>query len=323
MSVPQHDKFFWGVYQDSEEIEDDEEENDNHYPSWYDEPLVEINPYRETWVVYQTFTTIEVDDEGSVPEKTTQEIYPYLDTWQCFQSTTIVYEFEPFQDPLLQFDETLVGRVSLGIILDGGLVGEVYQTIYDSGEFNSEGLIGYTVKKILAEITVYDSLHSQPGNIYEIPEDLGTLETEAEAENPQYLLQDPENNQITNEASTSFVTDSEDVTSDTVVGDGDQDSVSLVISGNSNPSYDKPPGHLLASLSYEMVGSIATITAWSHPNWEDDAPLRKAVETMLNTLPNCIFEVQVEDDPTPFWTSFGFRSAVKGDPVLRLYLSPN
>ncbi len=319
MSVPQHDKFFWGVYQDSEEIEDDDE-NDNHYPSWYDEPLVEINPYRETWVVYQTFTTIEVDE---APVEIAQEIYPYINTWQCFQSITIVYEFEPFQDPLLKFDETLIGRTSLGIIFNSGLIGEVYQTIYDSGEFNSEGLIGYTVKKILAEITVYDSLHSQPGNIYTIPEDLGVIETEAELENPEYLLQDPENNQVTDENKVSFVLDGEEATSNTIVGDGDQDSVSLVVSGNSNPTYDKPPGHLLASLSYEILGSIATITAWSHPNWEDDAPLRKAVETMINSLPNCVFEVQVEDDPTAFWTSFGFRSAVKGDPFLRLYLNPN
>lgn len=316
MSVPQHDKFLWGVYQDSEEIEDDSDENDYHYPYWYNGPLVEISPYKETWVVYQTFTTIEVDE---APVEIAQEIFPYRETWECFQKTTIIYEFEPISEYLLQFDETLIGRLSLGIVLNSGLIGEIYQVIYDSAEFNSEGLVGYTVKKILAEITVYDSLHSQPGNIYEIPEDLGIIETEAEVVNPEYLLQDPENNEITNENSVSFVADSADATSNTVVGDGDQDSVSLVVSGNSNPSYDKPPGHLLASLSYEMVGTIATITAWSHPNWEDDAPLRKAVETMLNSLPDCIYEIQVEDDPTPFWTSFGFRSAVKGDPVLRLY----
>lgn len=308
----------WGVYQEFEEIEDSEDLEES-LPDWYSEPAVEINPYKKTWVVVQTFRVIEEEDED--PKAILENSFPYKSTWQCFQETSITYEFEAFQEEFIEFDETLVGRVSLGIVLNSGIIDNPYEIIYDSGEFNSEGLIGLTVKKILAEISVYDSLHSMPGNIYKIPEDLGVIETEAETLDPSLILDDPNNDVVSDEGGVNFVVDSPDATSNTLVGDGDTDSLSLIISGNSNPGFDKPPGHLLASLSYEIVGGIATITAWSHPNWEDDSPLIKAVKTMLNSLPDCVFEVQVEDDPTPFWTSLGFHSAVKGDPYLRYYRS--
>ncbi len=316
---PPH-KLDWGVYQEFEEIDDGLEDFEQSLPDWYSEPAVEINPYKKTWVIVQTFKVIE--EEYTELERVPENPFPHKSSWQCYQETSIIYEFEVFQDQdFIEFDETLIGRLSLGIVLNSGFFEDLYSVIYDSGEFNSEGLRGLTVKKILAEISVYDSLHSSPGDIYKIPEDLGGIQTEAESPNPQLILDDPNNNVVSNEVGINFVVDSPDATSNILVGDGDTDPLTLIVSGNSNPTFDKPPGALLATLSYEIVGGIATITAWSHPNWEDDSPLIKAVQTMLNTLPECVFEVQVEDDPTPFWTSLGFHSAVKGDPYLRFYRS--
>lgn len=322
---PQPDKLLWGVYQDFEEIEDEgaEEDEDNCLPSWYKEPILEISPYQKTWVVVQTFQVIELDSPIEVEPPAESFIHPYKETWLCHQESKVIIEFEPLEfSSFLQFDETLIGEFSLGVVLNSGLIGELISVIYDSSEFNYSGERGYTVKKILAEVKVFDSRHSQPGNIYQIPEDLGKLETEGELANPEHILEEPNNLKISNEFA-NFIVDSEGVDYSLVAGDGDQDDISILVSGNSNPSFDKPPGHLLASLSYEIVGSIATITAWSHPNWEDDAPLIKAVQTMISNLPSCIAEVQVEDDPTPFWTSLGFHSVIKGDPILRLYLIPN
>jgi hypothetical protein len=313
------EKHWWGLYQEFEEVEEEEDV----LPSWYNLPLTEIHPYPKTWVIYQTFVEVEVDEEKEL-ENYPVDLYPYFRNWQVFQDTFQTVDFQP-SDPnlFINFDETLVGRVSLGIILNSDLIGTQTLIFYDSGEFVMGGEVGFSVKKILAEISVYDSLHSSPGNVYEIPEEIGVLETESEPENPVLMIIDPVNVAIGVEHDqknlANFIVDDPLSESKVVVGDGEEDSLSLLVSANGNPSYDKPPGTLIASLSYEIVGTIATITAWSHPNWEDDSPLIKAVETMLQSLPTCVVEVQVEDDPTPFWTSLGFHSAVKGDSVLRHY----
>ncbi len=82
-----------------------------------------------------------------------------------------------------------------------------------------------------------------------------------------------------------------------------------------------PPGDLLGELSYEMVDCKVFITDWSHYNWMDDTPVRKAFKAMVNSLPAQVSEVTVRDTPHAFWTSLGFIQKKKGDQIL-VYSDP-
>jgi hypothetical protein len=85
------------------------------------------------------------------------------------------------------------------------------------------------------------------------------------------------------------------------------------------PEEDRPPGTLLGSVSYELFGTIVTITDWEHLNWQDDTPVRQAVKVILNELPDCVTEVRVLSPPYAFWTALGFVPDFKGDKYLHLY----
>ncbi len=87
------------------------------------------------------------------------------------------------------------------------------------------------------------------------------------------------------------------------------------------PSDDIPPGDLLGRIDFEVENCEVIITDWSHTNWQDDTPVRKAVKKMVNTLPENITKVSVKDQPSAFWTSLGFIRKTKNDDML-VYSDP-
>lgn len=81
---------------------------------------------------------------------------------------------------------------------------------------------------------------------------------------------------------------------------------------------DTPPGDLLGEINYEMKECKVRITDWSHYNWMDDTPVRKAFKAMVNSLPTNVNkdDISVRDTPHAFWTSLGFIQKAKGDEIL-------
>ena len=75
-------------------------------------------------------------------------------------------------------------------------------------------------------------------------------------------------------------------------------------------------GTPLGSLSYEIEGSLLTITEWSHYSWCDAAPVRKAFRALRGSIPECVTTMVVRNDPTAFWTSLGFSLPFKGSDTL-------
>ena len=84
---------------------------------------------------------------------------------------------------------------------------------------------------------------------------------------------------------------------------------------------DIPPGKLLGQIDFEVENCAVTITDWSHYNWQDDTPVRKAFKRLVNSLPDDITTVSVKDQPTAFWTSLGFVRGSKDDESL-VYSDP-
>jgi hypothetical protein len=80
--------------------------------------------------------------------------------------------------------------------------------------------------------------------------------------------------------------------------------------------FEEPDGVLLGELHYEIEGPVLTIKEWSHYNWRDDLPVRKAIEVLLNEAPDCVAVIQVKDAPNAFWVSEGFLSPFKGSEML-------
>ena len=84
---------------------------------------------------------------------------------------------------------------------------------------------------------------------------------------------------------------------------------------------DIPPGKLLGQIDFEVENCEVTITDWSHYNWQDDTPVRKAFKRLVNSLPEDITKVSVKDQPSAFWTSLGFEKGSKDDNFL-VYSDP-
>lgn len=85
------------------------------------------------------------------------------------------------------------------------------------------------------------------------------------------------------------------------------------------PDYDDDDdarGTLLGQVNYEISGANLTITDWSHYNWHNSQPVKKAVKVLINEKPDCAEVVMVENQPTPFWKSLGFECPYKGSPIL-------
>lgn len=79
---------------------------------------------------------------------------------------------------------------------------------------------------------------------------------------------------------------------------------------------NKPKGVQLGALYYEIVGPSLLITDWSHENWKDATPIRKAFESLLTEIPECVDVVSVVNRNDPFWKSLGFVSPFKGSSML-------
>ena len=91
----------------------------------------------------------------------------------------------------------------------------------------------------------------------------------------------------------------------------------IEVSRGAVPSDDNPPGKLLGELNYELRDcELLYISDWSHYNWMDDTPVRKAFKALMNSLPPTVKDVTVRDAPHAFWTSLGFIQRNKGDEIL-------
>jgi len=89
--------------------------------------------------------------------------------------------------------------------------------------------------------------------------------------------------------------------------------------GDAMPDYDDddfPSGKLLGEIHYEVSGTELTITEWSHYNWRDALPVKKAVRVLLNEVPDCVDRITVEESPDPFWKALGFVCPYKGSDIL-------
>ena len=245
-------------------------------------------------------------------------------SWQYYQQFSEIEEFVPVSLKLfLNFDEELYPRLyGLRVIPDSGSFGQPGpREIYDSA-FYSGDLRGILMTRKLARVFVYDSLASSPGILPLIPQGIGIISTDPNGAGDP-LETDPLGDDIGAEASgvlTATVNaDTGPVASDEIACDGALDGVLLEAARPSNKSDDRPPGTLLGSVSYELFNDVITITDWEHLNWMDDTPVRKAVQVILNEMPNCVKEVKVLDPPHAFWTSLGFKANYKGDSYVHFY----
>jgi hypothetical protein len=84
--------------------------------------------------------------------------------------------------------------------------------------------------------------------------------------------------------------------------------------------YDKE-GTILGSLSYEILGSVMTLTDWEHHNWRDASPVTFAFKALLHNTPPCVAQILVRE-PEAFWKSNGFVHLDKGSDSL-IYHSQN
>lgn len=85
------------------------------------------------------------------------------------------------------------------------------------------------------------------------------------------------------------------------------------------PDYDGddfPSGRLLGEVHYEVSGTNMTITDWSHYNWQDATPIKKAVNVLVKEKPTCVEVISVENSPTSLWKSLGFVCPYKGSEML-------
>lgn len=275
-------------------------------PKWWD--LIgesqKPSPYATaSWAFFQTSVvedtcgeteegTFECDTDTLWWETLGGTLRPYASaSWSYFQESDIILEsfittiFEFFDDGEFPDDQ------DKDLVIDEGLFNGTQASleVIDEEEWNAGGDRVVMVKRTFAEISVYDTHASSPGNVADIAEPLGDLVT------------DPAN------------------PLDFVKTDEVPESRFLQLERTAEPGDDRPPGTLLGKISYEIFGAVAKITSWTHYNWEDDEPIRKACEVLIRELPDCVTEVVVEDDPTAFWTSLGFKQVVKGEPLLHFY----
>ena len=90
---------------------------------------------------------------------------------------------------------------------------------------------------------------------------------------------------------------------------------------------DSGDGTVLGRINYEVVECVAVITDWSHYNWDDDEPIRKAFRALINALPQKVTNIyvpaveegnsQLKTSPdTAMWKSLGFVREKKTDLML-------
>lgn len=79
---------------------------------------------------------------------------------------------------------------------------------------------------------------------------------------------------------------------------------------------EEAEGTLLGQLSYEILDGTLLITDWSHYNWHDATPVKRAFIALIANLPECVQIILVEDSPHSFWVSLGFVNSLKGSDLL-------
>ena len=212
-------------------------------------------------------------------------------SWEYTQDYEIITETITVDPELIeQYDNgAIFGKAFWVLVLDGGgsfddLL-DLIATI-DDGEFNQEnGIITVERTYTLARVSVYDTKASFPGPYRLIDMNRGDLQT------------DP---------------DADDINTEGAPIDG----FTIDIYDTANPGDEKPPGTMLGYLDFQILDGVAAILNWGHPNWHDSLPIQKAFLAMKNSLPSCVEQILVEDTPSAFWTSLGFRPLGKGDSVL-------
>jgi hypothetical protein len=244
-------------------------------------------------------------------------------TWQYLYDSDFILEFVAVTTTeLASFDEGVMGDADDRVDYDAGLFGSAAGILIDGIFYTATG-VGIEVKRTFSEIKVYDSLASSPGALPLIEQPLGNLATEPNGGGDLVLL-DPgtlgDTELGTDPLAIQIETDVPPLESQEIlINGGGFDGFAIEFARTSHRSDDIPPGQLLGQLNYETFGSVITVTSWDHYNWEDDTPIRKAVEAMLNSIPAGIVEVRVLDDPTAFWQSLGFARAYKGDPYIHYF----
>lgn len=262
------------------------------------------SPYESaSWAFFQTTVvednaceetpegTFDCDPEDAWWETLGGTLRPYASaSWAYFQESDLVLESFVWTEFFTLDDLLFQDSGDKDLIVDDGFfnASSPAAEVYDEAEWGSAGERVIMVKRTFAEVSVYDTYASYPGRIAEIAESLGDIATDPSAQ-------------------------------DFIRTDGLSEDFFIEAQRSGEPGDDRPPGSLLAKVSYEIFGTVAKITSWSHYNWEDDEPVRKACEVLIRELPDCITEVTVEDDPTAFWVSLGFKQVVKGEPLLHLY----
>jgi len=85
---------------------------------------------------------------------------------------------------------------------------------------------------------------------------------------------------------------------------------------------------ILGRLSYEMIENVAVITEWSHYNWHDDRPIRRAFKALLGNIPyavdNLLVTLPAENSDfdrsssgRSFWQSLGFEPNPANPSILK------
>ncbi len=245
-------------------------------------------------------------------------------TWTYHYDSYFIMEFVAVTTTeLAKYDEGIFFQEDERVEFDAGLFGGPQGILID-GIYYLANEVGIEVQRTFAEIKVYDSLASSPGPLPTIPQPLGSLVTEPTG-NGDTLLLDPSTLGDTGLGSDPYDLSIETdvppfVESKILVQGGTIDGFEIEFDLLSTKADDVPPGTLLGQVNYEIFGQVVTVTSWEHYNWEDDTPIRKAIQAMINGLPSEINEVRVLDDPTAFWQSLGFNRAYKGDPYIHYFL---
>lgn len=331
----------WTFTQVSEVIEGGEQEEEealfceeNSEPEvvWLSSVCLDPKPYETAnWTALVSTTEEEVETPtqewwetvgGAGPKP-----YNYA-AWTFTTTETVVREFVALSERLFFiFDETYFDRTSLGLVLDSGYFGQKEPNVYDEAYFNGSER-GVLMTRTLSRMMIYDSKASSPGKLSQIIQPLGLLCADPAPGGGYTLISEPVTIPATEIATDVSGSAGPELNTDAPVGDpveitcdGQYADATIEATRLSNPGDDCPPGTLLGTLSYELFEGVITITDWDHYNWEDDTPVLKAVQTLLSRLPSTVTEVRVQDDPTPFWVSLGFKSDFKGDPYVHLRVS--
>ena len=101
----------------------------------------------------------------------------------------------------------------------------------------------------------------------------------------------------------------------------------LEVTRAENYNDDSGLGNVLGRINYEVVECVAVITDWSHYNWDDDEPIRKAFKALIHNLPDTVTNIyvpvieegnsQLKTSPdTAMWISLGFVRKSKTDQML-------